>query len=48
VWLLLTITLSSNAPLQAGAVTWPKPAQKNGAAGDNIQIQLPRVATASQ
>jgi mono/diheme cytochrome c family protein len=37
-----TITLSGSAPaIQAGTVSWVKPAQKNGASGDSINVVLP-------
>jgi hypothetical protein len=37
-----TITVGgASQAIQAGTVTWAKPAQKNGATGDTINIALP-------
>ena len=44
-----TITLAGTAPaIQAGTVSWVKPAQRNGASGDTINIALPPRPTSSQ
>jgi mono/diheme cytochrome c family protein len=44
-----TMTLGGGAPaIQAGTVSWTKPAQRNGAAGDTVNIALPPRARASQ
>jgi hypothetical protein len=44
-----TITLAGSTPaIQAGTVSWVKPAQKNGAPGDSINIALPPRAPATQ
>jgi cytochrome c551/c552 len=38
----VTITLSATGPITAGTVTWARPAQRTGAPGDQVNIQLPR------
>jgi mono/diheme cytochrome c family protein len=43
----LTITVSGNAPT-AGAVRWVKPAQKNGATFDTVNVAMPPRAAATQ
>jgi mono/diheme cytochrome c family protein len=44
-----TITLAGTTPsIAAGTVTWAKPAQRNGAPNDTINIQLPPRPTSSQ
>lgn len=40
-----TITIAGSAPsIREGAVTWVRPAQKNGTAGDRVPVILPRPA----